>query len=95
MGQIENLRVFVQIVEHERIGKVAEQAGIAKSAMSRILHLLEERMQSAPNSRTTRQWTLTEAGRQYYDRVVDIIHAFCSDNNALSPAAFVQGFSLA
>ena len=76
MGQIEELRAFVQIVEQESIGKAAEQAGIAKSAMSRRLRLLEERMQTVLITRTTRQWALTEAGRQYYDRGLDIIHAF-------------------
>ncbi len=76
MGQIEELRAFVQIVEQESIGKAAEQAGIAKSAMSRKLRLLEERMQTVLITRTTRQWALTEAGRQYYDKGLAIIHSF-------------------
>lgn len=76
MGQIEDLRAFVQIVEHESIGKAAEAVGIAKSAMSRRLRLLEERMQTELIVRTTRQWALTEAGRQYYERGLDIILAF-------------------
>jgi DNA-binding transcriptional LysR family regulator len=59
MGQLEDLRAFVQIVELESIGKAAEQAGVAKSAMSRKLRLLEERMQTALIIRTTRQWSLT------------------------------------
>jgi len=76
MGQLEDLRAFVQIVEQESIGKAAEQAGIAKSAMSRRLRLLEERMQTELITRTTRQWTLTEAGRQYYQRGLSIVSAF-------------------
>ncbi len=76
MGQLEEVRAFVQIVEQESIGKAAEQAGIAKSAMSRRLRLLEERLQTVLISRTTRQWALTESGRQYYERGLDIIHAF-------------------
>ena len=75
MGQIEDIRAFVQIVEHESIGKAAEQAGIAKSAMSRKLRLLEERMETVLIARTTRQWSLTEAGRQYYERGLGVIHA--------------------
>ena len=73
MGQIEDLRAFVQIVEQESIGKAAEQSGIAKSAMSRKLRLLEERMQTKLITRTTRQWSMTEAGRQYYEQGVGII----------------------
>jgi len=76
MGQLEDLRAFVQIVEQESIGKAAEQAGIAKSAMSRRLRLLEERMQTELITRTTRQWALTEAGRQYYERGLVLISAF-------------------
>lgn len=74
MGQIEDIRAFVQIVEHGSLGKAAEQAGIAKSAMSRKLRLLEERMQTVLIVRTTRQWSLTEAGRQYYERGLGVIH---------------------
>lgn len=76
MGQIEELRAFVQIVEQQSIGKAAEQAGIAKSAMSRKLKMLEERMQAVLITRTTRQWGLTESGRQYYERGVDMLNAF-------------------
>jgi len=76
MGQIEDLRSFVQIVELGSIGKAAEQAGIAKSAMSRKLRLLEERMQTALIARTTRQWSLTEAGREYYDRGLGILSGY-------------------
>jgi DNA-binding transcriptional LysR family regulator len=75
MGQIEDQRAFVRIVELESIGKAAEQVGIAKSAMSRKLRLLEERMQTALIIRTTRQWSLTEAGRQYYERGVGVLQA--------------------
>jgi len=73
MGQLEDLRAFVQIVEHESIGKAAEQSGVAKSALSRRLRLLEERLQTALIVRTTRQWSLTEAGRQYYERGLRVL----------------------
>ena len=76
MGQIEDLRAFVQIVEQGSIGKAAEQAGIAKSAMSRKLRLLEERMQAVLIARTTRQWALTEAGREYYDKGLGVLSTF-------------------
>lgn len=76
MGQIEDLRSFVQIVEQGSIGKAAEQAGVAKSAMSRKLRLLEERLQAVLIARNTRQWALTEAGREYYERGLGVITAF-------------------
>lgn len=76
MGQIEDLRAFLRIVEHGSIGKAAQQEGIAKSAMSRKLRLLEERMQAVLVARTTRQWALTEAGREYYERGIGLLAAF-------------------
>jgi len=76
MGQLEDVRTFVEIVDQGSIGKAAEQAGIAKSAVSRKLRLLEERMQAVLIARTTRQWSLTEAGREYYERGLAIIAAF-------------------
>lgn len=75
MGQIEDLRAFVQIVEQESIGKAAEHARMAKSAMSRKLRLLEERLQCELIIRTTRQWALSDAGRLYYDRAVNVLSA--------------------
>lgn len=66
----------MQIVELGSIGKAADQAGIAKSAMSRKLKLLEDRMQTALITRTTRQWSLTEAGREYYDRGLSVLNGF-------------------
>jgi len=76
MGQIEDLRAFVQIVDQGSIGKAAEQSGVAKSALSRRLHLLEERMQTVLITRSTRKWALTESGREYYDRGRNILTAF-------------------
>lgn len=75
MGQLEDLRAFVQIVETESIGKAAEKAGIAKSAMSRKLRLLEERLKTELITRTTRQWALTAAGRAYFAHAQKIIAA--------------------
>jgi len=43
MGQIENLRLFVLVVENGSISKAAGKLRIAKSAVSPRLALLEER----------------------------------------------------
>ncbi|MEM9604820.1 MAG: LysR substrate-binding domain-containing protein [Pseudomonadota bacterium] len=76
MGQLEDLRAFAHIVEQESIGKAAALSGVAKSAMSRRLRLLEARLQTALIVRTTRQWSLTEAGRQYYERGRQLLSAY-------------------
>lgn len=73
MGQIEDMSVFVRIVDAGGISKAAEQLGMAKSAVSRRLNELETKLGVRLLNRTTRQSSLTEAGINFYDRAVRII----------------------
>lgn len=80
MGQLEDMALFVRIVDSGSITKAAEQLNIAKSAVSRRLKELELRLGNQLMSRTTRHSTLTESGRQYYHQSrrilseVDMLH---------------------
>ena len=80
MGQLEDMAMFVRIVEAGSITKAAEQLNIAKSAVSRRLKELETRLGSQLISRTTRQSNLTQAGEQYYQKV----HHILSEVDALN-----------
>lgn len=80
MGQLEDMAMFVRIVESGSITKAAEQLNIAKSAVSRRLKELETRLGTQLISRTTRQSNLTQAGEQYYQKVTHIL----SEVNALN-----------
>lgn len=73
MGQLEDMAMFIRIVEAGGISKAAEQADIAKSAVSRRLHDLEKRLATQLISRTTRTSSLTDAGQQYYQRAKSIV----------------------
>lgn len=73
MGQLEDMGMFVRIVDAGSITKAAEQLNIAKSAVSRRLKDLEIRLGSQLLSRTTRQSHLTEAGVHYYQRANSIL----------------------
>lgn len=73
MGQLEDMQLFIRIVESQGIGKAAEHLGIAKSAVSRRLSDLESRLGSKLISRTTRTSSLTQAGNQYYQHALTII----------------------
>lgn len=75
MGQLEDMAMFVRIVEAGSITKAAEQLNIAKSAVSRRLKDLETRLGSQLISRTTRQSHLTQAGELYYRQVNNILNA--------------------
>ncbi|MEZ7818127.1 MAG: LysR family transcriptional regulator [Pseudomonadales bacterium] len=69
MGQLEDMHVFVRIVEAGSITKAADQLNLAKSAVSKRLGDLENRLGSKLINRTTRTSSITEAGNQYYQRV--------------------------
>ena len=73
MGQLEDMSVFVRIVNAGGIGKAADQLGIAKSGVSRRLVALEARLGVSLINRTTRSSSLTSVGREYYERAVKLI----------------------
>lgn len=73
MGQLEDMAMFVRIVNAGSISKAAEQLGIAKSAISRRLSELEARLGGQLLSRTTRKSKLTASGEQYYQRANNIL----------------------
>ena len=73
MGQLEDMAMFVRIVDAGSITKAADQLDIAKSAVSRRLKDLETRLGTQLMNRTTRQSHLTEAGVHYYQRANSIL----------------------
>lgn len=73
MGQIEDLRLFMLIVESSSISKAADKLRIAKSAVSRRLNLLEERYGTRLIDRTPGVWTVTATGRELYQRAVRVV----------------------
>lgn len=90
MGQLEDMQMFLRIVDAGGIGKAAEQMGIAKSAVSRRLSELEERLGNRLINRTTRQFSLSDSGRLLYQRaqtVVDYVDEIHSDLSSADMAA--------
>lgn len=73
MGQLEDINTFVRIVDTGTISAAANQLNIAKSAVSRRLVDLERRLGVQLLTRTTRQSSLTDAGREYYQRAIQIL----------------------
>lgn len=90
MGQLEDLNVFVRIVEAGSISKAAEQLGVAKSGVSRRLAALEDRLGTPLITRTTRRLSLTGTGREYYERALKLT----SDAAELDAMAMDEGVSL-
>jgi len=73
MGQLEDMRIFVRIVEAGGVGKAADQLRMAKSGVSRCLSALENRLGVQLVNRTTRRISLTGVGRDYYQAAVKLI----------------------
>lgn len=73
MGQLEDMAMFIRVVDAGSITNAADQLNIAKSAVSRRLKELEARLNTQLISRTTRSSTLTEAGQKYYQEACSIL----------------------
>lgn len=73
MGQIEDLRLFVLVVETGSISKAADKLRIAKSAVSRRLSLLEDRYGTRLIDRVPGVWEVTETGRELYQRATRVV----------------------
>lgn len=74
MSRFLEMKIFVKIVDAGTITKAAEQLGIAKSAVSRRLAELEQRLGVHLLNRTTRSSKLTDAGLRYYKQSVRILN---------------------
>ena len=68
MNELEEVRVFVTLVECHSASKAAEKLGVANSAVSRRMKALEERLGVQLLQRTTRTMHLTDDGQVYYER---------------------------
>ena len=73
VGQLEDMQIFIRVVDAGGISKAAEQLDIAKSAVSRRLADLESRLGVRLLNRTTRISSLTEAGKGFYQRSRKIV----------------------
>ena len=73
MGQIEDLQLFAMVVENHSITRAAKKLHIAKSAVSRRLHLLEERYGNRLIDREPGVWEVTASGHELYQRAIRVV----------------------
>ncbi|MEM9422961.1 MAG: LysR family transcriptional regulator [Pseudomonadota bacterium] len=73
MGQIEDLRLFVAVVDNGGIARAAEKLNIAKSAVSRRLGQLEDRFGVRLIDRQPHLWEVTTAGQELYQRAAQMV----------------------
>ncbi|MDX1736953.1 MAG: LysR family transcriptional regulator, partial [Alphaproteobacteria bacterium] len=73
MGQLENMELFINIIEAGSMSKAAENMKLAKSAVSKRLGDLEALLGCQLITRTTRQSSLTAEGEIFYHRAKRVI----------------------
>jgi DNA-binding transcriptional LysR family regulator len=73
MDRFENMQTFVSVVETGGISAAADRMKIAKSAVSRRIGELEDRLGVRLFHRTTRRFSLTESGRSFHQHCLRIL----------------------
>jgi DNA-binding transcriptional LysR family regulator len=68
MQDLNDLFYFVQVVDHGGFAPAGRALSIQKSKLSRRILLLEERLAVRLLNRSSRRFSITEIGREYYDR---------------------------
>jgi len=73
MEKLDGLAVFARVVEAGTFSAAARQIGLSKSAVSKQVAGLEDRLGARLLNRTTRRLSLTEVGVDFYERCRRII----------------------
>ncbi|HET7198334.1 MAG TPA: LysR family transcriptional regulator, partial [Burkholderiales bacterium] len=73
MDRLAAIQVFAQVVESGSFAKAAQRLGLSASAASRQVAELEAHLQTRLLNRTTRKVSLTESGRAFYERSVQLL----------------------
>lgn len=89
MDRFQALRVFSQVVEAGSFSGAAERLGLSTTATSRHVAELEAHLQTRLLNRTTRRVSLTESGRAFYERAVQLLADLDEAEQEASRAAVV------
>jgi DNA-binding MarR family transcriptional regulator len=72
---LEELAAFVAVVRARSFTVAAKALGMDKAQLSRVVSRLESRLGARLLQRSTRSLSLTEVGREFYERAVSILAA--------------------
>src|SRR5919198_2310557 len=89
MDRFQAIRVFAQVVESGSFAAAAEKLGLSTTATSRHVAELETHLQARLLNRTTRRVSLTEVGRAFYERAVQLLTDLGEAEQEASSAAVV------
>ena len=86
MDRFDDLQTFVAVVETGSFTAAADRLDVAKSAVSRRVAALEERLGAQLLRRTTRRLSLTESGAGFYERSMRILADLDEAESAVAQA---------
>ncbi|MER8673677.1 LysR family transcriptional regulator [Mesorhizobium sp. M0037] len=73
MDTLTRMRAFIDVVDAEGFSAAARKIGRSKALLSKYVRELEDELGALLLNRTTRQFSLTEAGHTYYSRASEIV----------------------
>jgi len=73
MDELKRIGVFTKVVQAQSFSGAARKLGVAKSAVSKQISLLEQEVGARLLNRSTRKLSLTEAGEIYYRHCEQIV----------------------
>lgn len=71
--ELQSLQAFVRVVQSGSFTRAADALGTQKAHLSRVVSALEKELAVRLLERTTRSLSLTEAGREFFERAVAIL----------------------
>ncbi|MDY7533909.1 LysR family transcriptional regulator [Pseudomonas sp. Bout1] len=73
MDQLLALRVFIRITEARSFAKAADSLNIPRSSVSKLLQDLEQHLGTKLIERSTRSFTITQAGETYREQALNLL----------------------
>jgi DNA-binding transcriptional LysR family regulator len=87
LEDIASMALFAEVVQQRSFTAAARSAGLAKSAVSKRVALLEERLGVRLLTRTTRKLSLTEEGLRYYEHCAALLAAIEAAEESVAGAS--------
>ena len=81
--QIENFKIFADLVETKSFSKSAKLNGITQSAVSQQARAMEKQFKALLIDRSQKQFQLTREGSQVYESAKEILHTYDKLNSEL------------
>lgn len=87
LEDLASMALFAKVVQHRSFSAAARDLDVVKSAVSKRVALLEERLGVRLLTRTTRKLALTEDGARYYEHCANLIAAADAAEEAVAGAS--------